>query len=472
MNATLLILIGLLFQQEQTLPIVRVENDDTVIRSSCRIEIDAGHVIRDANGNGVIRIEGKNLRVVFTKGSVLRGAAAGTPGDELEGIGIVAEDCPGLRLEGLVVAGFKVGVRLSRCDDLLVQDAALSGNFRQRLRSTPEAEDVADWLSPHANDEGEWLSRYGAAFCLRSSARPELRRIKVREGQNGIVLERVVDGKIYDNDCSYLSGWGLALWRSSRNTITRNALDYCMRGYSHGVYNRGQDSAGLLMFEQCCENIIAENSITHGGDGIFGFAGREALGEGDAPEGFDHKRKGNNDNLFIANDLSYAAAHGLEMTFSFGNVVIGNRFVGNAICGVWGGYSQDTLIAGNIFEANGDRGYGLERGGVNIEHGKRNRVVGNLFKDNECGIHFWWDEDAGIARLPWAKANGVAAADNVIAGNTSKDDELFIELRQTAGTRVGGNEVEGGKTRSDRSGRARHRRSGRQLRASRVRCPR
>ena len=56
------------------------------------------------------------------------------------------------------------------------------------------------------------------------------------------------------------------------NVIARNACDYCIRGYSHGVYNRGQDSAGILMFEQCSRNVIADNSVTHGGDGIFGFA--------------------------------------------------------------------------------------------------------------------------------------------------------------------------------------------------------
>ena len=63
------------------------------------------------------------------------------------------------------------------------------------------------------------------------------------------------------------------------NSTARNACDFCIRGYSHGVYNRGQDSAGILMFEQCSGNVIAENSATHCGDGLFAFAGKEALGE-------------------------------------------------------------------------------------------------------------------------------------------------------------------------------------------------
>ena len=44
-------------------------------------------------------------------------------------------------------------------------------------------------------------------------------------------------------------------------------------------------------------------------------------------------------------------------------------YVGNAICGVWGGYSQETVIAGNELRDNGAMAYGNERGGVNIEHG-------------------------------------------------------------------------------------------------------
>ena len=36
------------------------------------------------------------------------------------------------------------------------------------------------------------------------------------------------------------------MWRSSATSFHRNAFDFCVRGYSHGVYNRGQDSAGIL----------------------------------------------------------------------------------------------------------------------------------------------------------------------------------------------------------------------------------
>jgi hypothetical protein len=34
-----------------------------------------------------------------------------------------------------------------------------------------------------------------------------------------------------------------------------NRLDWNVRGYSHGIYARGQDSAGILCYEQSNDNI-------------------------------------------------------------------------------------------------------------------------------------------------------------------------------------------------------------------------
>ena len=121
----------------------------------------------------------------------------------------------------------------------------------------------------HRNDGGEWIREHGAGVSVRRAKGAVVRRVTSHRTQNGIVLDRVEGSEIYDNDCSFLSGWGIAMWRSSSNTVCRNSLDFCIRGYSHGVYNRGQDSAGLLMFEQCSGNVVALNSITHGGDGAL-----------------------------------------------------------------------------------------------------------------------------------------------------------------------------------------------------------
>jgi parallel beta-helix repeat protein len=401
--------------------VLLLTSDNTTVDRSVLIRVPAGVVIPDTDGNGVLHVAADHITIEFEEGSVLRGTPEGTPWDALQGVGIRIEGRKGVTIRNAAVHGFKVGILATAADHLTIDRADLSDNFRQRLGSTPQAEDPGDWLWPHRNDAREWMTSYGAALGVERSSGVTIRQVRVRRGQNGIVLDRVTDSRIYDNDCSFLSGWGLAMWRCERNLVSRNAFDFCVRGHVEGVYNRGQDSAGILAFEQCSNNVFVENSATHSGDGFFGFAGREALGEADTSAGLDLKRRGCNDNLFLDNDFSYAPAHGIEMTFSFGNVFARNRIVQNAICGFWLGYSQDSLIAENHIEGNGGMGYGLERGGVNIEHGSGNRILRNTFLNNKAAVHLWWDRD-DLPAKPWGLANYRGVTGNIIAGNTIRID--------------------------------------------------
>lgn len=442
LTATIAALAGAAAAQP-SLPLVTVTADNTRIDQSCRVKIQAGAVIADEDGNGVIHIVADGVTVEFVEGEAeLFGAPEGTPWEELDGVGIRIDGRKNVTLKGPHTHRFKVGIWASDADGLEIAGADISGGYAMRLKSTPQAEDGSDWLWPHDNDDQQWMDRYGAGIYVERSKNVSIYDTYARKRQNGIIIDRVTDSKIYDNDCSFLSGWGLAMWRSSRNVITRNAFDFCVRGYSHGVYNRGQDSAGILFFEQCSENLFAENSATHGGDGFFGFGGKEALGQTQAPEGFSVERAGCNDNLLINNDFSYAPAHGIELTFSFGNRFIGNRLVKNAICGVWGGYSQETLIAGNLLEGNGEMAYGLERGGVNIEHGAKNVIKDNIFRSNKCGVHLWWDDDRGLLESEWAQVNHKGCTENEIIRNRFEGDVLAIQLRECTDILVGGNEFE------------------------------
>ncbi len=131
------------------------------------------------------------------------------------------------------------------------------------------------------------------------------------------------------------------------------------------------------------------------------------------------------------------------MTFSFGNRFIGNRLVDNAICGIWGGYSQDTLIERNEFSDNGGMGYGLERGGVNIEHGRGNRVIDNKFRGNKCGVHLWYSPNAELAKKPWGLANGDASTQNLISGNEFDGDALAFQFRGASDLTLSGNTLKG-----------------------------
>jgi parallel beta-helix repeat protein len=407
--------------------------DDTRIERSCRVALGE-ELLVDAQGDGALQIVGDGITVELT--GTLRGAPAAAAPDTFSGVGIVVTG-KHVTLRGARVAGYKVAIHARGADGLVLEDCDVSGNFRQHLKSTKEKESDDDWLDPHHNDAHEWFTNYGAGIYVERASGVTVRRCRAHAGQNGLVLERCDLCMIHDNDFSYLSGWGIALWRSSDNHLFSNACNFCIRGYSHGVYNRGQDSAGILLFEQCSRNQILGNSANYCGDGFFAFAGQEALGSTPPPSpDFNYRRRGNDDNVVFANEFRCAAAHGLELTFSFGNRIEANTITGNAICGIWAGYSHDTLIARNKFVANGDAGYGLERGGVNIEHGQGNRILDNDFARNACGVHLWWDADEGLAKLPWVAANGFESRDNCVQRNRFDGDTIALHLRDTPGTRV------------------------------------
>ena len=452
------------------LPLMVVSRDNTVITHSCRVVFPL--VIRDTNGNGVVQIGASNLTLEFAHETELRGAPRETDGDQLRGIGIQIEGQSNVRIRNARIHGFFNGIVASGADGLVIEGGDFSDNYRQRLRSTPEAEDGADWLFPHHNDDRKWRDEYGGAICIESSRAVTIRGVRIRRTQNGILLDRVDASSLYDNDASFLSGWGVALWRSSHNVIARNALDFCVRGHSEGIYNRGQDSAGILCFEQCHGNVFALNSVTHGGDGFFGFAGHDAIGERwmrqererlqqKTPPGSPepviqapadivraHATRGCNSNILFLNDFSYASAHGIEMTFSHGNSLLANSIVENGICGFWGGYSTRTLIADNAFHGNGGLGYGLERGAINMEHASSNLIVGNGFIDNRAAIHLWWDDDTQLLSLPGVVAHDSGVSGNIIARNSflitstppfdvrGPDDPLvLLQLRDSPGGR-------------------------------------
>jgi nitrous oxidase accessory protein NosD len=419
-------------------PVIVVDRDNVEITTSCTVRIDRPW-IADADGNGVIHITADGVTVDFG-GQALHGAEQGTP-DTFGGTGVWIKGND-ITLRGARISGFKAGIHARLCNKLLIEDCDVSGNFCQRLRSTPARKDPSDWLRPHANDNNEWLTNYGAGIYLEDTTNATIHGVRAWGTQNGIVLDRVSGADVYDNDCSFGSGWGLAMWRSSHNVVSRNAFDFRIRGYSHEKYNRGQDSAGILLFEQCSRNTIVYNSATHCGDGLFVFAGAEALGEvNPRADTVWYRERGCNRNVIHGNDFSYAAAHGVELTFSFSNRIIRNRLVGNAICGIWGGYTKAMFIAQNTIEDNGDMPYGSERGGINMEHARAGYIADNTFRNNACGVFLWWDKDEHILKLPWAAANATAAEDTAVIQNTFEGDRIAIQLRRTGPTILGANSM-------------------------------
>ncbi|MCC6407643.1 MAG: right-handed parallel beta-helix repeat-containing protein [Planctomycetes bacterium] len=395
------------------LPLVVVDRDDFVIDRSCRVAIAATPLI-DAAGDGVVRIVADGVTVDFA-GARLHGAANGAAFDEYDGIG-VRITAKHVTLERAVISGYRAAIWASGADGLVLEDCDVSGNRRQRLRSTEQSEDGGDWLWPHENDANQWLVNYGAGIYVEDARGITVRGCRARRGQNGLLLRRVDDSRVIDNDFSFLSGWGLGLFRCERNVVQHNALDFCVRGYSHGVYSRGQDSAGILFFEQNRDNLIAMNSATHSGDGFFGFAGKAALEGAEVGAGV-----GCTGNVLWRNDFSWAPAIGIEMTFSFDNEYVGNALVGSNY-GIWGGYSSRTRVVANEIAEN-------TLAGIAVEHGSDWTIERNAFRANRRGIELWWDEDADLLAKPWAQVNPTASRGHRIVDCTFERDQVGVELR-------------------------------------------
>ncbi len=366
----------------------------------------------------ILTIRGNSLTVELT-GVVLRGSPRGTAPDRFHGTAIRVDGGTGVVLRGATLRGYKVGILARGTRGLTLERNDVGYNWKPRLYSVPEHESLVDWLSYHHNEADEWL-RYGAGIYLVDVAGGEIRGNVARQGMNGLLLTRSRDLRIWNNDFSFLSGLGIGLYRSAHNVLMHNRVDWCVRGYSHGVYARGQDSAALLMFEQSSDNIVAYNSMTHGGDGLFLWAGQSTMDSGTG---------GSNDNLFLGNDFSFAPTNGMEATFSR------NRFVDNLVegstHGLWGGYSFESEIIDNRFVGN--------RIGIAIEHGQDLEILGNSFDADSTAIRLWWN---AIEPSDWGypKHRDTRSRDIAIAGNRFSGNRVALRMESTTGLHLGGNE--------------------------------
>jgi nitrous oxidase accessory protein NosD len=364
-----------------------------------------------------ITIKGNNLTIDFA-GALLRGSAATSEPDQRKGLGVLVEG-NNITIKNLRVRGYKVGLMANNCRGLRILHSDFSYNWKQRLLSTPDKENESDWQSYHHNEHNEWL-RYGAGIYLEHCKQFEVSGTKITGGQCGLMLVRSDVGLVQNNDFSFNSGVGLGLYHASVNRVMLNKIDWCVRGFSYGIYNRGQDSAGILIFEKCDGNTFAFNSVTHGGDGFFLWAGQTMMDTG---------KGGCNGNVLYGNDFSHSPCNAIESTFS-SNAFVNNKLV-ECWHGVWGGYSFDTKIIANVFAFNGEA--------ISIEHGQDNAINHNLFFHENTAINLWQNP---IADANWAypKHHDTVSRDYQIAGNVFDGTTgPAISVKDTIRTMVGGN---------------------------------
>jgi|APTNR8051073442_1049403.scaffolds.fasta_scaffold01323_14 parallel beta-helix repeat protein len=356
----------------------------------------------DSLDQPVLIIEGDSTVVDF-QGATLVGNTQRDRPDLFKGLAILVRNGQHITIKNLKIRGYKVALMGDGVAGLHLEDCDFSYNYRPRLFSMREREDLSDWLSYHQNEQDEWL-RYGAAIYLKKCKNALVRRVTITGGQNGILMTQCNDGLFYNNSIHFNSGIGIGLYRSNRNRILDNRLDWNVRGYSHGFYSRGQDSAALLCYEQSNNNTFAFNSATHSGDGFFLWAGQTTMDTG---------KGGCNDNLLHSNDFSHSPTNGIEVTFS-SNTIVRNR-IEDCTYGIWGGYSYQSVISANYLARN--------KFGIAIEHGQDNYLMANEFRDNETGVQLWerleQPGDWGYALNRDIKSRNYTFNMNLFDGNTT-----------------------------------------------------
>lgn len=388
-----------------------------VIERSVKIAPGTYRLPAPADGPA-ITIRGADITVDLT-GVTLEGGDPLADPHGYRGTGLLIEDSAGVTIRGGAIRGYKVGILARRAPRFHLTGSDLSYNWKPRLWSGLEKESLLDWMSYHDNEQDQWLER-GAAIYLSASDDSEIDHVRVRQGQNGLMITRSARLTIWNNDFSFNSGVGLGMYRTTDSRVMHNKLDWNVRGYSHGFYYRGQDSTAILMYEQTSRNEVAYNSATHGGDGLFLWAGQSTMDTGEG---------GANNNFFYRNDFSHAVANGIETTFSR------NAFVENRIedCwhGVWGGYSYSTAFFRNRFAGNDEA--------IAIEHGQNNVVYDNTFEGDGIAIRLWANQTQD-PNWGYPKARDTRSRDYDISRNRFTRVATALDVMRTTGVEINDNQ--------------------------------
>lgn len=353
---------------------------------------------------GVIVIAGSRTRLDLT--GVILESGDSMP-QNFRGIGIVSRNVDQVTITGGTIRGYRYGVLLEGGRGHEVRGMDLSGSRQQQLMSDSAGFVESDWLDIFHPDTFE---TYGVGLYLRNTSGAVVSGVTARQAQNGIGLFNVRDSYVVDNDVSHNSGWGIHLWHSSRNVITRNDASYNVRCESP-AYSRGCDSAGLLLRERSDSNLISNNDLTHSGDGFF-LSGQR--GEVQPSIG----------NVVVRNDGSFAYHNAFESTFSAWNVFLENR-ADSSRYGFWLGYSTDNVVRGNTI-------LGSIETGIAIEHGSDNTIVANVIIGGVTGIHLFAPHEGDQA------SRGYRVDDNTLA-----QLRVGLLLERTTRSRIRGNLFDG-----------------------------
>lgn len=352
----------------------------------------------------VIAADGITIR---GNGAVIQGP--GKPGQKetLRGVGVRLEGRSRVKIEGLVVRGFEIGLSADDCRELELRGCDFSDNYHD-----PE----------HGWGDGE---RNGGIVLTGVSA-STIAECRANRVWNGLDLWDCDDNVIEKNDFSHCSNVCAKLWHSSRNVVRDCDLSWGLRMKPGEVHAR--DSTCVLIETGSDDNVFERNDITHGGDGVFIRPLNGWLSVG---------------NRFVENDCSWANNNGFE-SWSPGNTFIRNK-ANHCSYGFWLGGSDRSVLIGNEAAYNGlpdgkhnapESDFG--HGGIVIVHGTGTHsvIAGNHCHHNNGG-GIVLRGDLGTSGEAWRMQHVI------VQRNRLEHNRYGIFARFTDDLFLAGNELEG-----------------------------
>jgi parallel beta-helix repeat protein len=349
-------------------PCVRPTRAGTQVQGEVRV-CPGRYRIPDQTERGVIIIAASGTRVDLT-GVVLE--SGDSVPNRFVGVGIASRGVDRVTITGGSIHGYRYGMRLEGGRAHRVTGSDLSGSRNQGVRSTPAQPDSADRLDLIRLDIFEG---YGGGILLRGTVAASVVGVTARGAQNGIALLGARESYIADNDLAWNNGWGIHLWRSTRNIIARNKVDHTRRCESE-VPAGECGAAAVLLRDASDSNTIVDNDLTASSLGFF-LTGERRLGRPSVG------------NLVYRNDASSALRTGFTAAFGWSNTFLENR-ADSAAIGFRLDHSGGSTVRGNTV-------IGSRMAAIVSDHGADNAILANVLIGGAVGIKVGAPEEGGEA---------------------------------------------------------------------------
>lgn len=398
------------------LPEIALSLENRILTGSVRIK-PGHHALPDVWRKGALVIDADDVVIDFQGATMTPGDDVHGQLDQLEGYGILVKNRRNVTIRNAVVHGYRFNICVLGGENVRIEncDASYSRAHRISAGGVP----LDQWVV--IREIRDWHT-YGAGIWLENVRAGVVRQCRAGGAQNGLVLATCDHCLVIENDFSFNSGWGLALWASCDNVVSWNLTDFCDRPWAGGL---GADAACVTMTGNSHRNYVVGNSMTHGGDGFF----LTGLSDGTLDARLNRLIIAGpcDDNVIAHNDGSWSPANAFEGTFAYRNMYYKNQ-ANDCNYGFWLGFSSDSLILDNDVGRN-------RVSGIALEQGSGTRVEGNRFTGNRrVAVHLWATHGAARDRYP--------SRDIEIRGNVIKDSPAAVDLTNSTDYYVGENTLE------------------------------